>query len=184
VSSSADRKGPPLRANARRSAISRRIVLFVAVGLAAAGAAVEGPQAAPPPPAGELCCFPETAASSFVPGRELLCILLLPDGASEDYAGLIRLADPGAEFHWSVLMRGPIGRGGLAGTYRGAPAAAGGLMGGDASSPALLEVLPETGRWAGVRNLARLAAGLTLRPGRPLGRRPPLPPPPHPVPRP
>ncbi len=189
MSSSADREGPPARANARRSAITRRIVLFVAVGLAAAGAAVEGPQAARPPPAGELRCFPETAASPFVPGRELLCILLLPDGASEDYAGLIRLADPGAaapgaEFHWSVLMRGPIARGGLAGTYRGAPAAAGGFMGGDASSPALLEVLPETGRWAGVRNLARLAAGLTLRPGCPAGRRPPLPPPPHPLPRP
>ncbi|HEU4519074.1 MAG TPA: hypothetical protein VFS03_06140, partial [Microvirga sp.] len=86
-------------------------MLFVAVGLAAAGAAVEGPQAAPPPPAGELRCLPETAASPFVPGRELLCILLLPDGASEDYAGLIRLADPdaatpGAEFHWSVLALG------------------------------------------------------------------------------
>jgi hypothetical protein len=188
VSSSAERKGSPLRPNARRSAISRRIVLF-AVGLAAAVIALEGPHAAPRARAGELRCLPETAASPFVPGRELLCILLFPDGASEEYAGLIRLADPGAatpgaEFHWSVLVRGSIARGGLAGTYRGGPAPAGALMGGDASSPALLEALPETGRWAGVRNLARLAAALTLRPGRPPGRRPPLPPPPHPLPRP
>ena len=188
MSSSAERKGAPLRPNARRSSISRRIVLFVAVGLAAAVAVLKGPQAAPRAGAGELRCLPETGASPFVPGRELLCILLLPDGTSEEYAGLIRLADPGAaapgaEFHWSVLMRGPVARGGLAGTYRGAPAAAGALMGGDARSPALLEALPETGRWAGVRNLARLAAALTLRAGRPAGRRPPLPPPPHPLPR-
>jgi hypothetical protein len=184
-----ERKSPPSRPNAGRSAKSRRIVLVPAFGLAAAVAAGGSPQAAPRAPAGELRCLPESAASPFVPGRELLCFLLFPDGTFEEYAGGIRLADPGAatpgaEFHWSVLMRGSIARGGLAGTYRGGPAAAGQLRAGAEGSRAVLEVLPETGRWAGVRNLARLAAELTLRPGRPPGRRPPLPPPPHPLPRP